>query len=219
MPPNSKLLKTPINININETNDSEENNSINDYIEFKEYIIKNNIVLQSENKKLALKIVELEALILQHENEEDKYDNRVRYMKGLLNNMNELKNLYNNLSKSNELITNQHNSYEKNIYKKLKILFLKIIGYNLLFILSNIFVKILSFWYNNYLYIIIIPTNIFLISSLYFVFNYYYYLLNENNKNHTKIINGEKLKIKKFKEEAKSLEDSTLTLDNWICEI
>jgi hypothetical protein len=41
MPPNSKLSKTPINININETNDSEENNSINDYLEFKEYIIKN----------------------------------------------------------------------------------------------------------------------------------------------------------------------------------
>jgi hypothetical protein len=127
--------------------------------------------------------------------------------------------LYNCLCKINENIISEYISYEKTIYKEANMFYLKLIGYNSLFVIWNILLKILSFWYNKYYYIAGFTVNIFIVSQLYFVFNYYYYLLLESNKHLTKTVCSEKNKIKKIKEEAKTLEESTLTLDNWICEI
>ena len=72
-----------MNINIAPNNDS----ITTDYSEFKDYIIKNNLSLTDENKKLREKIIELEKENLEMEN----YDEKIRYMRGLLHNLYELK--------------------------------------------------------------------------------------------------------------------------------
>ena len=66
----------------------------NQYNEFKDYIIKNNIILQEENKNFIETITSLKEKIETYEEAEDKYDTRTRYMKGLLQNLNELKKDY-----------------------------------------------------------------------------------------------------------------------------
>ncbi len=81
----------PLNINI--TQGGEEiikNNPTSNT--FKDYIIKNNQDLNQENKDLQLKIKDLENELSSKEDENDKYDERIRYMKGLLVNLHEIKN-------------------------------------------------------------------------------------------------------------------------------
>ncbi len=175
--------------------------------------------MQKENIKSREKIKELESIILQQENEEDKYDNRVRYMKGLINNLNELKNSYSQLSKDNESITIAYIDHESKIYKEAKIFYAKNFGYNLSFIIWNIFLIFTSELLNNYYYFIGLTIDIIIVVQLYFVYKYYYNLLNESNKKINIISNNLKNKIICIKEEIKKLEDSTMSLDNWICEI
>jgi len=79
--------ETPININISK----DTSNSNNEYNEFKDYIIKNNVILQEVIKNNLITIQSLKEKIVIYEENEDKYDNRMRYMKGLLQNLNELK--------------------------------------------------------------------------------------------------------------------------------
>lgn len=222
MTPKSKHSASSINININNDDKPEEseNSKIeNPYVEFKEYIVKNNIALQNENIKSREKIKELESIILQQENEEDKYDNRVRYMKGLINNLNELKNSYSQLSKDNESITIAYIDHETKIYKEAKIFYAKNFGYNLSFIIWNIFLIFTGKLLNNYYYFIGLTIDIIIVVQLYFVYKYYYNLLNESNNKINIISNNLKNKIICIKGEIKKLEDSTMSLDNWICEI
>ena len=73
----------PINININK---NENENQKNPYDTLKYYIIINNIEFEKEFKSCIETIKILEATICEKETEEDKYDNRVRYMKGLIQN-------------------------------------------------------------------------------------------------------------------------------------
>ena len=77
----------PINITISKSSE----NSPNLYNEFREYVIQNNVQLQKEVKENIQLVKELEATVSEKETEEDKSDTRVRYMKGLLQNLNELK--------------------------------------------------------------------------------------------------------------------------------
>ena len=94
----------PVNININDTrnsskdiskdiNNKDVNNKEEDYSEFQKYIIKNNIHLTNENKELRDKIKLLEEINSDNLNEIDKYDERIRYMRGLLHNLYTLKEL------------------------------------------------------------------------------------------------------------------------------
>ena len=73
--------------NPNETIESSE------ITEFKKYIIKNNILLINENKELRKQIAELEKEKNDFEIENDKYDERIRYMRGLLHNLYSLKEM------------------------------------------------------------------------------------------------------------------------------
>ena len=104
----------PININI--TSNGEELQVPNEYNEFREYIVKNNIVLQNDIKLKAAEVKELEAKIQEHEEEENKYDSRMRYMKGLLQNLNELRAMYVNVKDKTEQkveIIREHNKTTK----------------------------------------------------------------------------------------------------------
>ena len=222
MAPKSKQSTSSININFNNDDvpvESEITNFENHYTQYKEYIIKNNIVLQNENTKSREKIKELESIILQQENEEDKYDNRIRYMKGLINNLNELKNSYNELSKDNESITIAYIDHETKIYKEAKIFYAKNLVYILLFIVCNLFLIFISILLSNYYYFIGLIIDILIITQIYFAYKYYYNLLIENNEKVNTISNNLKNKISSIKDEIKKLEDSTINLDNWICEI
>lgn len=81
----------PLNININQGVEEiiKSNPATNT---FKDYIIKNNQDLNLENKDLHLKIKDLENELSLKEEENDKFDERIRYMKGLLKNFYEIKN-------------------------------------------------------------------------------------------------------------------------------
>ena len=72
---------------------------------------------------------------------------------------------------------------------------------------------------NNYYYFIGLVIDVLIIIQIYFVYKYYYSLLITSNEKVNTISNNLKHKISSIKDEIKKLEDSTINLDNWICEI
>ena len=83
----------PININITKDMGGHENNEYNG---FNDYII----ILQGENKNHIANITSFKEKIENYKENEDKYDNIMRYMNSLLQNLNDLKKrLYNNIFK------------------------------------------------------------------------------------------------------------------------
>jgi len=80
------MEKTPFNININGTTPDIDNEK-NDFKDFKDYIIVNNKFLINENNSLRIKLDELNKDKSEQEDEIDKYDEKIRYMRGLLQNL------------------------------------------------------------------------------------------------------------------------------------
>lgn len=81
------------NGNGNQEKNKSETLEFSESSEFKKYIIKNNIQLTNENKELRERIAELEKEKNELETENDKYDERIRYMRGLLHNLYSLKEM------------------------------------------------------------------------------------------------------------------------------
>ena len=202
---------TPININISKDMGGQENNQYN---EFKDYIIKNNIILQEENKNHIEAITSLKEKIETYEEAEDKYDNRMRYMKGLLQNLNELKKDYNKITlKTEEKNKNSYN-FNKTIIKLYRDIFYILICsiIIILFIIFTISILNIIFIIFNTILIVIITYGLLTIKNKYKqIKNEIYYLNNNNTALSCQII--------KIKEEIKKAEDSCLSLDNWICEV
>ncbi len=202
----------PINININQKED-EKNNP---YSEFKDYIITNNIELQRELKASIENVKMLQAIVDEKESEEDKYDNRVRYMKGLIQNLNELKLEYSYLhGKENEkfkLVNKELNSIK---YKHIKNYV-----YCLIIVIANILMQYSEYLSNSNIIILIIYLfNCFILCySLHKLFQNYTSMTNEekNLKKSTILLDSQ---IKEKKLEIKKIEDATTSLDNWVCEI
>jgi len=202
---------TPININISKDNGFHDNN---EYNEFKDYIIKNNIILQQENKNHIESITSLKKKIETYEEAEDKYDNRMRYMKGLLQNLNELKKDYSNISLKTEEKNKNLNNFNKNIIK---------LNRHIIYILISIELTVIFLIFTiNTLNILLLLFNTIIISILTYgcivirnkykkIYNEIYYLNNNNTILSSQII--------KIKEEIKKAEDACLSLDNWICEV
>ena len=202
----------PININI--TSNSEDLQVPNEYNEFREYIVKNNILLQNDIKLKVAEVKELEAKIQEHEEEENKYDSRMRYMKGLLQNLNELRDIYSNIKDITEQkveIIRDHNKTTKTIYYEI---------YAFL-IMTNIATLVTPFtleYYNLFnimiqiLYFAGLPYCIYKIKTK-------YSSIQTISREATNKMKEKTQEINKIKEEIKKIEDSCISLDNWICEM
>ena len=84
----------PVNINLTTgEHNTIDNVDTSELMEFKNYIIKSNYTLEKDNKNYIKKIKMLENENSDKETELDKLDERIRYMRGLLHNFNEIKKL------------------------------------------------------------------------------------------------------------------------------
>ncbi len=201
--------ETPININITKNNGSHDNN---DYSEFKDYIIKNNVILQQENKNFIEIITSLKEKIESYEEAEDKHDNRMRYMKGLLQNLNEIKKDYTRISSKSE----DKVKLIQELHKKNKINYYQIYAFLLII---NLLTFITPLYFVN-LFIMFLQTT----ASIIYIYSCFkiknnYELIKSNSKEATNSVKEITTEINKIKEEIKKAEDSCLSLDNWICEV
>lgn len=169
----------PMNINITNSKDTSE---IEDYSEFEKYIIKNNVYLTKENKQLREQITELEKQNNEHESENDKYDERIRYMRGLMHNLYSLK----------EMSASVRNNWEEYANKSNK-LFLKYNGVDcisgtnglinkiiVIYIVNLIIILLIDVLFNNN-YIILIKMIIYNSAIIgLFSTSYKKYIINEN---------------------------------------
>lgn len=203
--------ENPININISKETSS---NNSSTYSEFKDYIIRNNITLQEENKKNIENIKDLENKILEYEENEDKYDTRMRYMKGLLQNINDLKEQNNKVIKKVDEKVKLYKNYHKQIEKLYFEVFLLLIliEFILLFIsqINNISFKIKLI--NSIISLAIITFVVYKFKNSYKKISYEKKNLNDKLISLTNDIN-------KINEDIKKTESSSITLDNWISEI
>lgn len=195
----------PMNINITS---SKENTEMEDYSEFEKYIIKNNIQLTNENKELRVQIADLEKQNNEQESEIDKFDEKIRYMRGLLHNLYILKEMNLNLKNNWETYVKNYNKVFKlyhstdNYLKNLLLIYIL----NLIIIL---FIEILFNNFSNYFVIIgkMIIYNIclMLLFKKFIINNNLYNIYFKNKKMEIKY-NDEYYKIKK--------EQESLELDN-----
>ena len=166
----------PMNINI--TN-SKETSETDDYSEFEKYIIKNNIQLSKENKELRIQITDLEKQNSEHESENDKYDERIRYMRGLMHNLYSLK----------EMSISVKNNWEEYVKKsnKLFLKYNKIDGNNglinkiiAIYIVNLVIILLIDVLFNDN-YIILIKMIIYNSATIgLFSTSYKKYIINDN---------------------------------------
>ena len=202
----------PININI--TSNGEDLQVPNEYSEFREYIIKNNIALQEEVKSKTVTIKELEAKVQEHEQEEDKYDTRLRYMKGLLQNLNGLKGLYLQIKISSDMkteIIREHNKTTKKLYYEI---YAFLIVINILTLITPFTLE----YFNMFnlllqtMYFTLVPYGVYKIKDK-------YTKIQTISKDATQRMREQTAEINKFKEDIKKIEEASMSLDNWICEL
>lgn len=200
----------PININIS-TKENEKKGD--EYVKFKEYIILNNITLQKEVKEANQKIKILENEVQSKEENEDKYDTRVRYLKGLLQNLNELRSDYNNVSQKTEeklkMVQDLHKKNKKNYYEI----------YALLIIINILTLITPSQLYYTNLFVLLLQTS----SSIIIPYNIYkikekYCSIKQESKEVTIQFKTITSQINKIKDEVKKTEESCISLDNWVNE-
>ncbi len=203
----------PIHINISKTNETE-----NKYSAFKEYLIINNLDLQNEVKQLKNDINVLQIEINEKEIAEDKADASIRYLRSLVNNLNEIKKSYVIISKDREHLVNDITSSVNNILKINEKFHLQLLLYNVMFGITNIIYTMMS--YSKFRYILTITINILTIYAIGAAYMNYY---NNNICKCKKNIKSKKdtilVKIKDIEKELFKLEESTLALDNWIYEV
>ena len=208
MPPSQK----PININI--TSNGEDLQVPNEYSEFREYIKKNNIALQEEVKSKTVTIKELEAKVQEQEREEDKYDTRLRYMKGLLQNLNGLKGLYLQIKISSDMkteIIREHNKTTKKLYYEI---YAFLIVINILTLITPFTLE----YFNMFnlllqtMYFTLVPYGVYKIKDK-------YTKIQTISKDATQRMREQTAEINKFKEDIKKIEEASMSLDNWICEL
>lgn len=200
----------PININISKSNEESKEH----YNEFKDYIIKNNVVLQKENKEHIAKIMELNEKIESFEENEDKNDNRTNYLRGLLNNLNELKKDYKKIT----LLTEQKFKMLDNLKSDVTKIDTKSKIYMLIMYIFYI-LTIFTIDINN-IYILCLRT-LFMIFVIYGTYNIK--LCNDKINSIEKTGKQSMLdvadEIKDLNVEIKKAEEACLSLDNWIYEI
>jgi len=210
----SPAAERPININITRGNGKQISEKYN---AFKEFIIINNIELQSEVAALKDRICELCAEVHEKELEEDKTDTRIRYLRGLVNNLNELKKGYVKIGKYRETLVKDTANIWNNIYKLSENYHATLLAYNIIFEVQNIICVFLS--HTRLRLMLNISINIII---MYTIGRTYFEYHNQvkNYKNNIKMLKDTtNQQIKDAEKELLELEDSTLSLDNWIYEV
>lgn len=205
----------PININISRANEPENN-----YNEFKEYLVINNLDLQAQTVKLREEINELKNQLNEKENDEDKHDASTRYMRSLLINLNELKKGYKEISENRKYLVNEVDKLCNDIHKKTFKYNIKTFAYFILLLIINKISTIITIFNNYYcetvLYATLNTIVIYMVSLTYFKYYKEFTLFIKNKETKQKELNDMN---KNKEEELKKLEDSTLSLENWIYEI
>jgi hypothetical protein len=203
---------SPININISRQTEQDEK-----YNQFKEYLILNHLELQRENKLLKDKIAELTSELNEKATEEDKYDSRTRYFRSLLTNLNELKNGYKEISKNRNNLVNQTNNNWYALYKVHREFNIQIMFANIVFMLTQF---IFQYYKPSP-----IKLAIYLIINTTFIYGYidrYNKLIEyvKIHRNKRKPLVDKVLKeIEEKETELVNLDESTLSLENWIYEV
>jgi hypothetical protein len=210
----SMETEQPININITRGGGKEISEKYN---KFKEYIIINNLELQSEVTALKDRICELTTELNEKELEEDKTDTRVRYLRGLVNNLNELKKGYLEISKNKETLVKETTIIWDNIYKLSEKYHATLLAYNIIFGVQNIVCALLS--YTHFRLMLNVSINIIVIYTIVRTYLEYHNQV-KNYKNDIKILRDTMASQgQQAGAELLKLEESTLSLDNWIYEV
>lgn len=207
--------ETPINISISHANKIQDFTSV--YKEYKEYLVTNNLQLQEEIRIVREENNELKKEIENKEQEEDKYDERTRYMKGLLVNLNEMKKGYHEIAKKRENLVNITNNNWMALYKYNRKLYIDLIVLNLVFILENIIFQLFHYSKMKMAFYIILNTTL-----MYIGVNKYYSLVKYIKENRQKRKIEFDTVVKFIDDKVKELvkvEESTLSLENWINEV
>lgn len=217
---NNSATPLPMNINITSQNDNDNDND-NKFNEFKDYIIKTNISLQEKNNELQLTVLEQTNTIREKEEEIDNQDERIRYMRGLLQNLALINEKRSKLSESWEIYAKKYSKIINKYYdsKNINLVFnINIYILIILFLLDNLFNKnspnYLLFYYISYqiISIIFIISYIKIIKQEKFQFKYEYFknfqLLKFDFKENLKHLSDEQtLRIEANAEIKKSIED------------
>ena len=207
-------LETPLTINIQS---KEDKNTSENYNEFKEYIIKNNIILQDNIKLKQTKIEELNSTVIEQEQEIDKHDTRIRYLKSLLQNLNELRNLYNKIKIKSDIkidIIKNHNKTTKKINSHIN----GILGVGNIINIVTLFTQS-RFRYINFSTLLFQISYLMVSAFIIYKVKTSYDTIRKISKESTDEIRAQTQEINMIKLEIKNLEDSTISLDNWISEI
>lgn len=191
---------------------------------FKDYIINNNIELQGEIKLLMKQVIELQNEISEKEDNEDKMEERMKYLKCLLINLNELKKEYKYITDK----TDKKYKIISNYFLDFNILSI----FNIVVVVTIIYNLVLNFKYNfnrfeqNYCYL---NTN-FVVIFKNTLISFWPLLVNIILICEIILIKYKKIKIIKSQikihdnqiqeklQEIMKIEDSCLSLDNWIHE-
>lgn len=188
------------------------------YNTFKEFIIVNNIELQGEVTALKDRICELCKELTEKELEEDKTDIRVRYLRGLVNNLNELKKGYLEISKNKETLVKETALIWDNIYKHGQHYHARLLVYTMILIVQNITYVLLS--YSHFRLILNVSLNIIIIYNTIGIVYLDYHNQVKKYKNDIKLLRDTtSQQTKDAEKELLKLEESTLSLDNWIYEV
>ena len=208
----STRKSSPVHINI--SSNDEHPVACSEYNEFRDYVIRNNISLQSDIKLKIEEIKELEAKNMQYEEQEDKYDTRVRYLKGLLQNLNQLRSMYSNIKDKSEQkieIIRQHNKKSKQIYYEI---------YAFLIII-NIAILLTPFDLEYYNWFTLLCKLSYFAGLPYCVYKIItkYSSIDIISKEATNNMREKTQEINYIKQEIEIIEASCITIDNWIYEI
>ena len=193
--------------------------------EFRNYIIETNIALQERLQKLIGETKDLQAINQECENQLDLYDSRLEYMRRLLQNLEHLRHLYIKL----EIGTDDRTDILADSIKTLKIKYYEImVGIfiiNLLVSFNPITTSIdttqihstlnIYYWFNRLFQIFYVVLVIYCIYETYSR----YRLIETLKQNTNKSLNRQSQTITEIKNEIKTLEDTSLSLQNWLDEI
>lgn len=193
--------------------------------EFRNYIIETNIALQERLQKLIGETKDLQAINQECENQLDLYDSRLESMRKLLQNLEHLRHLYIKL----EIGTDTRTDILADSIKTLKIKYYEImVGIfiiNLLVSFNPITTLIETRPIDSTLYIYYCFNRLFqifyVVLVIYCIYKTYtrYRFIEKLKRETNKSLNRQSQTITEIKNEIKTLEDTSLSLQNWLDEI